>query len=57
MTPQAFLDLSTRLCKDLNAWVAEAHKSQAMTESDLALLNGALKIIDRVTLAETDSKQ
>ena len=57
MTPRDFLDLSTRLCKDLNAWVAEAHKSQAMTESDLALLNGAIKIIDRVTLAETENKQ
>ena len=57
MTPQAFLDLSTKLCKDMKDWIAEAHKGDAMTESDLALLNGAIKIIDRVTLTETENKQ
>lgn len=54
MTPQAFLDLSTKLVKDMKEWIPEAHKGGAMSESDLAMLNGAMKIIERVTLKEVE---
>jgi hypothetical protein len=56
MTPQAFLGLSAKLCKDMKDWVAEAHKGGAMTESDLAMLNASMKIVERVTLAEAETK-
>ena len=32
MTPQAFLDLSTKLVKDMKEWIPEAHKGGAMSD-------------------------
>jgi hypothetical protein len=42
--------------KDLTAWVAEASKDDTLSTSDLALLQSAMKVIERVTYQETEIK-
>ena len=56
MTAAEFADLSTRVFKDLTAWVAEASKDDTLLTSDLALLQSAMKVIERVTYKETELK-
>ena len=56
MTAKEFLDLSTKLCNDMKGWIAEASKDDMLSVSDLALLNAAMKIVDRVTLREVEHK-
>ena len=56
MTAQEFLKISTQLFKDMKAWIAEASKDDALSAADLALLNAAMKIVERVTLKEAAEK-
>jgi hypothetical protein len=56
MTAKEFLDVSTKLFTDMKVWIAEASKDDALSVSDLALLNSAMKIIERVTLKEAAAK-
>ena len=56
MTAQEFLDTSTKLFRDMKIWITEASKDDALTPSDLAMLNAAMKIVERVTLKEADVK-
>jgi hypothetical protein len=56
MTPQAFLDLSTKLCKDLKEWIAEATKDEVVSAEYLATLNSAVEIIDQVTMKDVRQK-
>ncbi len=51
MTSQLFLDLSTRLVKDLKAWSEEATRREALTPEELADLQEAAEIVDRATVA------
>lgn len=53
MTTQEFLKVSTQLVNDLRVWVAEASKDEALSASDLAMLNASMKIVERVTLKES----
>lgn len=56
MTAKEFLVLSTKLFTDMKAWVAEAAKDDSLSASDLAMLNASMKIIERVTLREVETK-
>jgi hypothetical protein len=56
MTAQEFLDLSTKLVADLQAWVAEAGKDDTLSTPDLETIRGASQIIERVTLKEVGTK-
>jgi hypothetical protein len=56
MTAAEFAALSTRMFKDLAQWVGEASKDDTLSPSDLAVLQAAMKIIERVTYAETEIK-
>jgi ribosome-binding protein aMBF1 (putative translation factor) len=56
MTAKEFLDLSTKLFGDMKAWVAEAAKDDGLSPSDLAMLNASMKIVERVTLREVETK-
>jgi hypothetical protein len=56
MTAQEFLTLSTKLFNDMKAWVAEASKADTLVPSDLAMLEASMKIIERVTLKEVETK-
>jgi hypothetical protein len=56
MTAKEFLDISTKLFTDMKLWIAEASKDDALSVSDLAMLNAAMKIIERVTLKEAETK-
>jgi hypothetical protein len=40
----------------MKGWIAEASKDDMLSVSDLALLNSAMKIVDRVTLREAEHK-
>lgn len=52
MKTQAFLDLSTQLCKDLNEWISVAHRDGALDEHQLKVLNNAIEIITQATLQD-----
>jgi ribosome-binding protein aMBF1 (putative translation factor) len=56
VTAKEFLNLSTKLFEDMKAWVAEASKDDGLSVSDLAMLNSSMKIIERVTLKEAETK-
>ena len=56
MTAKEFLDVSTKLFDDMKIWVTEASKDDALSPSDLALINTAMKIVERVTLKEANVK-
>jgi len=56
MTTQAFLELSTRLTKDLTDWSHEATKRDAITPAHLSILQNAAEIIDIVTVAAVDAE-
>ena len=56
MTAKEFLDISTKLFADMNAWISEAAKDDALSASDLAMLNASMKIVERVTLKEVETK-
>ena len=52
MNSQAFLDLSTKLCKDLQNWIAEASRDGELDAHRLSVLNDAIEIISQVTLQD-----
>jgi hypothetical protein len=56
MTSAEFAALSTQLFTDLTKWVTEASKDETLTASDLAMLQAAMKIVERVTYQETEKK-
>lgn len=56
MTAKEFLDVSTKLFADMKLWIAEASKDDALSASDLAMLNASMKIVERVTLKEVEVK-
>jgi len=56
MTAKEFLDVSTKLFADMKAWITEASKDDALSASDLAMLNASMKIVERVTLQEAEVK-
>ena len=56
MTAQEYVDLSTKLCNDLKAWIAEAGKDESLSAEYLAHLNSTIEIIDQVTLREVQKK-
>jgi len=56
MTAKEFLDISTKLFTDMKIWIIEAAKDDALSASDLAILNASMKIVERVTLKEAESK-
>jgi hypothetical protein len=56
MTAQEFLALSTKLFTEMKVWVAEASKSDTLVPSDLAMIEAAMKIVERVTLREVETK-
>ena len=56
MTSAEFAALSTRLFADLRKWITEASKDETLSASDLAMLQAAMKIIERVTYKEAEIK-
>ena len=50
MTPKDFLDLSTRLCKDLKYWTGEMSRRDKLSPNDLERLKETYRVIERVTL-------
>jgi hypothetical protein len=56
MTAKEFLDISTKLFADMNIWVAEAAKDDALSPADLAMIQATMKIVERVTLKEAEDK-
>ena len=56
LTAKEFLDVSTKLFADMKLWIAEASKDDALSASDLAMLNASMKIVERVTLKEVEVK-
>ena len=49
MTSQVFLELSTRLVKDMKEWSEAAR--EALSPDELAVLQRAADIVDRATVA------
>ena len=56
MTAKEFLDISTKLFADMKTWIGEAAKDDALSASDLVMLNASMKIVERVTLKEVETK-
>jgi len=56
VTAQEFLKISTQLFNDMRVWITEASKDNALSASDLAMLNASMKIVERVTLKEAEEK-
>ena len=56
MTPNEFLDLSTRLCKDMTGWSVQATKDGVLSASDLAMLKAVIGIIERATLKDVGNE-
>jgi hypothetical protein len=53
MTPTAFLELSTRLCKDMKDWTEEMFREDKLSPEHLQVLKDALGVIEQVTLTAT----
>ena len=51
MSPEAFLELSTRLVNDMKAWSEEATRLDRLSTDELAMLRRAAEIVDRITVA------
>lgn len=51
MSPEAFLELSTRLVNDMKAWSEEATRLDRLSTDELAMLKRAAEIVDRITVA------
>ena len=56
MTSAEFAALSTNLFTELTKWITEASKGETLSASDLAMLQAAMKIIERVTYKEAEIK-
>jgi DNA-binding ferritin-like protein (Dps family) len=55
MTPTEFLDLSTRLCKDLKDWTEEMSRADKLPPEYLESLKEAYGVIERVTVGAADA--
>ena len=53
MTPTAFLELSTRLCKDMKDWTEAMFGEEKLSPEHLQVLKDALGVIEGVTLEAT----
>ena len=56
LTAKEVLDASTKLFADMKLWIEEASKEEALSASDLAMLNAAVKIVERATLKAAEIK-
>ena len=56
MTAAEFAALSTKIFSDLKQWVEEASKDAGLSASDLAVLQAAMSIVERVTYSEIEIK-
>lgn len=56
MTSAEFAALSTTIFNDLKKWVEEASKGDALSAADLAVLQTAMTIMERVTYVEAETK-
>jgi hypothetical protein len=56
LTAKEFLDVSTKLFADMKLWIEEASKERVLSASDLAMLNAAVKIVERATLKAAEIK-
>jgi hypothetical protein len=56
MTPQEFLDLSTKLFKDMKLWSEQATADAVVSPSDLALLKSAMAVVERATLKDVEGQ-
>ena len=56
MTAKEFLDVSTKLFADMKVWISEVSKEGALSASDLAMLNAAMKIVERATIETAGDK-
>jgi hypothetical protein len=56
MTATEFAALSTKIFSDLKRWVEEASRDEGLTANDLAVLQAAMSIVERVTYSETETK-
>jgi hypothetical protein len=45
-----------RAVSDLKVWVQEASKDEGLSANDLAVLQAAMSIVERVTYSEIDTK-
>jgi len=56
MTAAEFAALSTKLFRDMDAWIAEASKDETLSSADLAVIQAAMQIVERATLEEVEIK-
>ena len=56
MTSTEFAALSTTIFHDLKKWVEEASKGDTLSAADLAVLQAAMTIMERVTYVEAEIK-
>jgi hypothetical protein len=56
MTPREFLDLSTRLCKDMKDWSVQASADNVLSPSDLVILKSVMGIVERATTKDVQDK-
>ena len=54
MTSAEFAALSTTIFNDLKKWVEEASKGDTLSAADLAVLQAAMTIMERVTYVEAE---
>ena len=54
MTSAEFAALSTQLFSDFTKWVSEVSRGETLTSADLAVLQLAMTIIERVTYEEAE---
>ena len=53
MTPKEYVSLSTRLAKDLKAWIEESRDQHGIAADELNVLNDAAEIVERTTMRVT----
>ena len=56
MTSAEFAALSTTIFNDLRKWIEESSKGDALSAADLAVLQAAMTIMERVTYVEAVAK-
>jgi hypothetical protein len=55
MTAKELMDVSTKLLIDMKVWVTEAGKDGGISPADLAVLNAASQVVERVTMREFET--
>ena len=56
MTSAEFAALSTRIFNELRTWIEESSKGNTLSTADLAVLQAALAVMERVTYTEAEMK-